>query len=53
MQTTPEQTPTPASKAVSPPAQHTPVPKVRKPVTTPKVVELEPHLEELCDMATD
>jgi len=53
MQTTPQQTKTPASKAASPPAEHAPVPEVRKPATTPKAVELEPHLEELCDMATD
>ncbi len=53
MQTTPQQTPTPAAKTVAPPAQHTRVPKVRKPTATPKAIELEPHLEGLCDMATD
>ena len=56
MQASPQPTPTEATETVSQEAKpaRPKSPQVRaKPVPKREPIELEPHLEELCDMATD
>ncbi len=53
MQATPQQPPAEAAKSFSPQKAHSAPQQPKKAEARPAPVELEPHLEELCDMATD